>query len=109
MPDADRLSAVTLDEAGLPPPTPEIEQERQVAIFDLLESNRFRLAGATAPGPYQLTLAVNDGRLGMRLATEGGEAAGLGLADIDLARLAEVRGQLPSLANKREVPKSPLQ
>ena len=39
----------------------------------------------------------------------GGEAAGLGLADIDLARLAEVRGQLPSLANKREVPKSPLQ
>lgn len=76
MPDADRLSAVTLDEAGLPPPTPEIEQERQVAIFDLLESNRFRLADATAPGPYQLTLAVNDGRLGMRLATEGGEAAG---------------------------------
>ena len=31
----------------------------------------------------------------------GGEAAGMGLCDIDLARIGEVRAQLPSLANKR--------
>jgi predicted amidohydrolase len=36
----------------------------------------------------------------------GGEATGLGFVDIDLARVAEVRAQLPSLANKREIPRS---
>jgi predicted amidohydrolase len=34
----------------------------------------------------------------------GGEAAGLGFAELDLARLAEVRGQVPSLANRRAIP-----
>ena len=39
-----RLIEVTLDDTGLAPPTPEVEQERRVAIFDLLEENRFALA-----------------------------------------------------------------
>ncbi len=34
----------------------------------------------------------------------GGETAGLGFAEIDPARLAEVRRQLPSLANRRKIP-----
>lgn len=34
----------------------------------------------------------------------GGEAAGVGFAEIDPARTAEVRRQLPSLANKRPIP-----
>jgi predicted amidohydrolase len=34
----------------------------------------------------------------------GGEAPGLGFAEIDPARLTEVRAQLPSLANRREIP-----
>jgi len=34
----------------------------------------------------------------------GAEAAGVGFADVDLARTAEVRRQLPSLANKRPIP-----
>ena len=33
----------------------------------------------------------------------GGEEPGLGFAEIDLARIAEVRAQLPSLANRREI------
>lgn len=33
----------------------------------------------------------------------GGEKPGLGFAEIDLARIAEVRAQLPSLANRREI------
>jgi hypothetical protein len=37
----------------------------------------------------------------------GGEAPGLGLCDIDLARIGEVRRQLPSLANRRNIPISP--
>lgn len=34
----------------------------------------------------------------------GGDAPGLGFAEIDLARIAEVRAQLPSLANRRAIP-----
>ncbi|MEP3051703.1 MAG: carbon-nitrogen hydrolase family protein [Erythrobacter sp.] len=33
----------------------------------------------------------------------GGEAPGLGICDIDLARIGEVRRQLPSLANRRDI------
>ena len=36
----------------------------------------------------------------------GGDAAGLGFAELDSARIADVRGQLPSLANRRPIPKS---
>lgn len=36
----------------------------------------------------------------------GGKAPGLAFCDIDLARIAEVRAQVPSLANRREIPKS---
>ncbi|KLI63939.1 carbon-nitrogen hydrolase family protein [Aurantiacibacter marinus] len=36
----------------------------------------------------------------------GGEQAALGFCDIDLSRIAEVRRQLPSLANKRDIPTS---
>ncbi len=38
----------------------------------------------------------------------GGEA-GVGFADMDLDRIAEVRRQLPSLANRRDMPRSPEQ
>lgn len=34
----------------------------------------------------------------------GGEEPGLGFCDIDLGRIAEVRSQLPSLANRRAIP-----
>ncbi|MCO4809115.1 MAG: UPF0262 family protein, partial [Planktomarina temperata] len=35
------ISKISLDDSNLPPPTPEIDQERKVAIFDLLEGNSF--------------------------------------------------------------------
>ena len=35
----------------------------------------------------------------------GGDQSGLGFAELDPARIAEVRAQLPSLANKREIPR----
>lgn len=37
----------------------------------------------------------------------GGEEAGLGFCEIDLARITEVRAQIPSLANRRKIPNSP--
>jgi uncharacterized protein (UPF0262 family) len=77
---SDRLIEVRLDEGGLAPPTPEIEQERQVAIFDLIEENRFGLPpreGRPVPhGPYRLHLAIRERRLVFALATGDGEAAG---------------------------------
>lgn len=80
MADTDRLIDIQLDDSGLPAPTPEIEQERRVAIFDLLEQNSFGLLGRdgwTVPeGPYKLDLSIADRRLVFDLHTESGEKAG---------------------------------
>ena len=80
MAERDRLIAVTLDEAGLGVPTPEIEQERRIAIFDLLEENRFALpvrdSRAVPDGPYRLHLAIRNRRLVFQLATEAAERVG---------------------------------
>ncbi len=73
-----RIGHIEIDTTGMPAPTPEIEQERKVAIFDLLEDNTFALpAGRGAPdGPYRLTLAIRDKRLVFDVDTEeGAEAA----------------------------------
>ncbi|MFS4437707.1 UPF0262 family protein [Paracoccaceae bacterium GXU_MW_L88] len=85
MSDTNRISDVTLDETGLPVPTPEIAQERKVAIFDLLEENSFaplaKEGQEIPPGPYHLSLAVRDKRLVMSIAPEaGGDPAELHLS-----------------------------
>lgn len=73
----DRLVRVEIDDSALPPPTPEMEQERRVAIFDLLEDNSLTLpgrAGQDVPaGPYALLLAVRDRRLVFDLSSDTGE------------------------------------
>jgi len=56
-----RLTDVRLNGITLAPRTPEADHERSVAIFDLLEENRFRLPGAD--GPYLLCLGLEDDRL----------------------------------------------
>ena len=62
-----RIARIDLDDSNLPPPTPEIEQERKVAIFDLLEDNTFDLPprdGRNPPdGPWHLGLSIRDRRL----------------------------------------------
>jgi uncharacterized protein (UPF0262 family) len=37
------ICKIDIDTSGMPAPTPEIEQERSVAVFDLLENNSFVL------------------------------------------------------------------
>jgi len=71
-----RLSHIDLDDSGLPAPTPEIEQERRVAIFDLIEDNSFALPDGAPDGPYRLGLAIRDRRLVFALGTEDGAHAG---------------------------------
>ncbi|WP_225028382.1 UPF0262 family protein [Xinfangfangia pollutisoli] len=77
---SNRICHIEIDEKGLARPTPEIEQERRVAIFDLLEENRFGLPlrdGRAVPdGPYRLHLAIRENRLVFDIATEDGARVG---------------------------------
>jgi uncharacterized protein (UPF0262 family) len=64
-----RLSAITLDETSVVVRSRAIEQEREVAIYDLLEANVFKLEGS-AGGPYHLILGVEENRLVMDVRLE---------------------------------------
>ncbi|MEO0381516.1 MAG: UPF0262 family protein [Pseudomonadota bacterium] len=74
-----RIAQITLDDANLPPPTPEIEQERKVAMFDLLEDNTFVLPardGREMPaGPYTVGLSIKEKRLVFDVQTQNAEKA----------------------------------
>ncbi|WP_375691458.1 UPF0262 family protein [Pseudooceanicola sp. LIPI14-2-Ac024] len=73
------ISHIELDDANLPPPTPEIEQERRVAMFDLMEENSFSLPKRddrlVPDGPYQVGLSIRDRRLVFDIRTESGDPA----------------------------------
>jgi uncharacterized protein (UPF0262 family) len=59
---ARRIVHIALDEKTMVRRTPEVEHERQVAVFDLLEDNTFSPVGV-GDGPYHLHLAVHENRL----------------------------------------------
>ncbi len=59
--DQQRLIAIDLDERSILWRSADVEQERRVAIFDLLESNSFAPVGLQ--GPYRAVMRVADGRL----------------------------------------------
>ena len=61
-PEQARLVEVTLDDASIGRNNAEVEHEREVAIFDLLERNAFALEGHDG-GPYTLHLSLADNRL----------------------------------------------
>jgi uncharacterized protein (UPF0262 family) len=65
-----RLVAINLDEASIGRSNPNIEHERQVAIFDILESNMFELDGREG-GPYVLNLGLVEDRLVFAVAQQG--------------------------------------
>ena len=58
----NRIANITLDEKTVLRRAPEIEHERAVAIFDLIEDNTFAPVGDVY-GPYALHLAISDNRL----------------------------------------------
>jgi uncharacterized protein (UPF0262 family) len=60
-PPARRIVDITLDEESVARRTPEVEHERAVALFDLLEENDFALVGE--PGPYKLHIGIFEQRL----------------------------------------------
>ncbi len=75
-----RIIHIELDDSGLPTPTPEIEQERKVAMFDLMENNSFALPARddkdVPAGPYRLALSIRERRLVFDVQTEAETPAG---------------------------------
>jgi uncharacterized protein (UPF0262 family) len=61
-PEQARLVEVTLDTSSIGRNSADVEHEREVAIFDLLERNSFALEGHEG-GPYTLHLSLADNRL----------------------------------------------
>ncbi len=66
-----RLVSVELDEASIGRSNPDIEHERAVAIYDLLEMNTFAPVNHDG-GPYALHLSVNGNRLAFDIRLEDG-------------------------------------
>ena len=66
-----RLVAIKLDEASIGRGNQNIEHEREVAIFDILECNKFELEGREG-GPYILNLSVVEDRLVFNVTPEDG-------------------------------------
>lgn len=67
---AFRLADVELDES-IGRSTPDIEHERAIAVFDLIEENSFEPVGHDG-GPYRLKLSLVDMRLVFAISTESG-------------------------------------
>lgn len=74
-PSTRRLISVVLDDINVFRRSPEIDHERKVAIFDLLEENSFSPIG-DHDGPYRLTLGIEENRLVFAIADEAGHALG---------------------------------
>jgi uncharacterized protein (UPF0262 family) len=60
--DGKRLVSVTLDEASIGRSSADVEHERAVAIYDLIEQNAFGPVGHEG-GPYTLQIGITENRL----------------------------------------------
>ena len=68
--DHNRLVDIVLDDASISRATPDVEHERAVAIFDLIEENSFHPVGDDQGGPYKLVLSVVDSKLVFNITRE---------------------------------------
>ena len=71
-PSPNRLVAVTLDEGSIARGSANIDHEREVAIYDLIDQNLFGMVGRD-DGPYTLNLSIADDRLVMAISAERAE------------------------------------
>jgi uncharacterized protein (UPF0262 family) len=69
---AARLVKVTLDEASIGHASTEVEHERKVAIYDLVEENSFAPRGG-GDGPFTLHISLVDQKLALQVARESGD------------------------------------
>lgn len=68
-----RLVGIVLDEDSIAHRGPDVEHERRIAIFDLLEENHFLPSGAHG-GPYHLRLALQENRLVFQITHDATQA-----------------------------------
>ncbi len=61
--DTHRIVQIELDEKSVVSRSPQVEHERKVAIYDLLEDNSFRPLEIDHAGPYALRLSIQENRL----------------------------------------------
>lgn len=69
-----RLIEVALDEASIARSTPDVEHERAVAIYDLIEENVFEPTGHGG-GPYKLRISMVDNRLVLEISDTASDGA----------------------------------
>jgi uncharacterized protein (UPF0262 family) len=69
-----RIARIHLDSGSIVRWSREVEHERQVAVFDLLERNAFALEGGF-PGPYRVELSLRDANLVFAVQAENGAEA----------------------------------
>jgi uncharacterized protein (UPF0262 family) len=69
---SQRIAKIELDERTVVRRNPDVEHERAVAIFDLLEENSFAPVG-DFDGPYQLRLGMEENRLVFDIRSEAGD------------------------------------
>jgi uncharacterized protein (UPF0262 family) len=67
-----RLVAVTLDEESIGRANEDVEHEREVAIYDLIEQNLFAPVDHDG-GPYALHLSINGNRLVFDIRQQNGK------------------------------------
>ena len=72
MSTANRITEISLDEKSVVRRSPQVEHERKVAIFDLLEDNEFALQDRD-DGPYNLHLRIEENRLVFDVRANGGD------------------------------------
>jgi uncharacterized protein (UPF0262 family) len=71
-----RIIDISLDEQTIIWRNADVEQERRIAIFDILEENHFapqREHPDGYQGPYKVALRVEEGRLAIDMSRENGE------------------------------------
>lgn len=71
-----RIAHIELDEATILWRNADVEQERRIAMYDLIEDNSFKPLRAVergASGPYRLRLSVADGRLALAISDTQGQ------------------------------------
>ncbi|GGB52872.1 UPF0262 protein [Tistrella bauzanensis] len=67
-----RIASLKLDQGSVVALGPQVEHERKVAIFDLLEQNHFAPLGVSSDGPFDLLLSIQDNRLYFDISDETG-------------------------------------
>ena len=84
----NRLVALEIDEASIGRSNPDVEHERQVAVYDLLEENSFHVIGKDE-GPYALHLSIVDRRLVFDI-RQAGSGASVAMHILSLSPLRKV-------------------